>query len=251
MQINKISSLNHFTGVKNNSTNKTESINIDHHSTAGTLAAGMGALAAAGIVAVRMAKEKKIPVEINIDDFSKIGSFKNGFAAIGKKPFSGVINVTNTSGDYALEYLDGVLRTSTKWLGGHPCFKKVYSENDGIKTIERFVYNQAGISTDGLNRPKWLSKGERLLIGDGRIEKYSGVPFESVIFEKQNNGVWQKKSCGLADKRLVQLTDKYCRADIVETSDAGEILNVRKQYLKYKDLTPKPFESKTVVKSKK
>ncbi len=116
------------------------------------IAAALGGLAVAGVAALAIYKHKKVPSELGIDEFRKIGKFDKGFAEVKGKPFSGKITVPNKNGKTVIEYTKGQMTSSTRFknedmgeiLGIHqaPVFKKVYSQKDGAKIVEEYGYNQ-------------------------------------------------------------------------------------------------------------
>ena len=165
----------------------------------GKIALGLSALAAVGIAAVAISRGKKAPSELSIDDFKKIGKFDKGFATVKGKPYSGVINATNKEGKYALEYADGALKSSTKVDGGEfkgykfglqPFSKKVYTEKDGVRTVENFYrdYSQKAAEV-------WIPTGRKTIISDGKVTKehmsLTGDILRDVV-EKQQDGTWKK-----------------------------------------------------------
>lgn len=99
------------------------------------LALALSALGVAGIATVSIAsmlKKGKLPSTLSIDDFKKIGSFEKGKAFVKGKPYTGTINVINSKGKFNLQYVNGVLESSTNV---EKSLKKVYSEANGIKKI--------------------------------------------------------------------------------------------------------------------
>ena len=140
----------------------------------GKIALGLSALAAVGIAAVAISRGKKAPSELSIDDFKKIGKFDKGFATVKGKPYSGVINVTNKEGKYALEYADGALKTSTKYVDGgefrghkfglQPYSKKVNTKKDGVRTVENFYRDYSQKAAEA-----WLPSGRKTIITDNKM----------------------------------------------------------------------------------
>ena len=154
--------------------NKKEKPKFDNKKIIGALVA-LGAVAAAGIAIESKIRKGKLP-NIELDNFKKYGgNFENGAATVKSslisksKPYTGIINVKNKKGIFALKYENGKLIESTKYkevdfsnykevdfsnvLKDDPLFenpklpisKKVYSTSeDGAKTIQRFNINPIG-----------------------------------------------------------------------------------------------------------
>ena len=215
----------------------------------GKIALGLSALAAVGIAAVAISRGKKAPSELSIDDFKKIGKFDKGVATVKGKPYSGVINVTNKEGKYALEYADGVLKTSTKYVDGgefkghkfglQPYSKKVYTEKDGVKTIEFFDYgNVSRRNENGQNIREidWLPSRHKTIITDNKIVKEHksslGDTLQDVV-EKQQDGTWKKTF-----QEMDFFTDEtYNSKDtllyhIYTKDEAGNIIDTKQVYHK-------------------
>lgn len=163
----------------------------------------LGGLAAAGIAAVLIGKSKKIPSELNIEEFKKIGKFDKGFATAKNKPFSGIINVANKNGDYKLEYDKGILKESTLFkkqtfpeFGQKeeqlmPVSKKVYSNGEGGKKVECFLRNPYHVICGG---EEWGKLGSSTLSADKTsvIKEYT-TPTGEVLqdtISKQKDGSW-------------------------------------------------------------
>ncbi len=165
----------------------------------GKIALGLSALAAVGIAAVAISRGKKVPSELSIDDFKKIGKFDKGTATVKGKPFSGIINVTNKRGNYALEYTDGALRSSTFSLDGEvPKSKKVYSEKDGTKVVQYFGYIydlKADKNGQKVVNLGWNPTGKKIITSDSKVVKehtdLSGEILQDIV-EKQQDGSWKK-----------------------------------------------------------
>lgn len=203
MKIGAISNVNTFKGTQEASTvtspNEKKDIKEVVKDNKGKIALGLGALAAVGIAAVAISRGKKVPSELSIDDFKKIGKFDKGSATVNGKPFSGIIGVTNKRGHYALEYADGALKSSTKYvdggefngykLGFRPYSKKVYTEKDGVRTVENFYFDNSQKAAE-----IWLP-GSKTIITDNKIIKehteYTGEILQDIV-EKQQDGTWKK-----------------------------------------------------------
>ena len=182
----------------------------------GKIALGLSALAAVGIAAVAITRGKKVsvpnvssevspeilsevPSKLSIDDFRKIGKFDKGSATVNGKPFSGIIDVTNKRGKYVLEYADGALKSSTKYFDGgefngykiglKPYSKKVYTEKDGVRTMEIFYFDYSQKNVE-----RWVP-GSKTIITDNKIIKehtdLSGEILQDIV-EKQQDGYWKK-----------------------------------------------------------
>lgn len=125
---------------------------------------GLGCIAAAGIA---IAKCKKVPSELSIDEFKKIGQFDHGTAKAKGKLFSGTIVVPKDNGKISITYKDGNLVESIKYKkfgmpeplneGFSSVWKKVYSSKDDTKTVEKYTYNILSPKDDKFNL---LSKTE-------------------------------------------------------------------------------------------
>lgn len=146
--------------------NKKEKPKFDNKKIIGALVA-LGAVAAAGIAIESKIRKGKLP-NIELDNFKKYGgNFENGAATVKSslisksKPYTGIINVKNKKGIFALKYENGKLIESTKYkevdfsnvLKGNPLYenpkvpisKKIYSTSeDGAKTIQKFNINPTG-----------------------------------------------------------------------------------------------------------
>ncbi len=203
MKIGSVSNVNAFKGVQETSVvtspNEKKDIKEILQENKGKIALGLGALAAVGIAAVAITRGKKVPSELSIDDFKKIGKFDKGSATVNGKPFSGIIGVTNKRGHYALEYADGALKSSTKYVDGgefngykfgfRPYSKKVYTEKDGVRTVENFYFDNSQKAAE-----IWLP-GSKTIITDNKIIKehteYTGEILQDIV-EKQQDGSWKK-----------------------------------------------------------
>ena len=213
MKISAVSNVNAFKGAQEvsatTSPNDKKDIKEIIKDNKDKIAIGLGALAAAGVAAVAISRGKKvspelkingfkeIPSELSIDDFKKIGKFDKGMATVNGKPFSGVVCVTNKENKYAIEYIDGVLKTSTLGAGNKPYIRKVYEEKDGVKIIEDFMY---------VELPKFEEKGKKIgfegwtpgrhktIITDNKIVNEHKSLSETLreITEKQQDGTWKK-----------------------------------------------------------
>lgn len=168
----------------------------------------LGGLAAAGIAAVLIGKSKKVPSELSIEEFKKIGKFNKGFATAKNKPFSGIINVANANGKYALEYDKGVLKESVQFKNmAFPEFgqkeeqltavsKKVYSNGEDGNKVECFLRNPFYKICGG---EEWGRLGSSTVSADKTsvVKEYtdlsSGEVFRDAI-SKQKNGSWIKTS---------------------------------------------------------
>ena len=204
MQVKAISSAQAFRGAQETSetitSGKKKDIKEVIKDNKGKIALGLSALAAVGIAAVAISRGKKAPSELSVDDFKKIGKFDKGVATVKGKPYSGVINVTNKEGKYALEYVDGALKTSTKYVDGgefrghkfglQPYSKKVYTEKDGVRTVENFYRDYSQKAAEA-----WLPSGRKTIITDNKIVKecksISGDTLQDVV-EKQQDVTWKK-----------------------------------------------------------
>lgn len=217
MKIDAVSNVNAFKGAQDvsaaTSPNEKKDIKEVIKDNKGKIALGLSALAAVGVAAVAISRGKKVPSnvglddftkvpsELSIDDFKKIGKFDKGTATVKGKPFSGVINVTNKKGKYALEYTDGVLKSSTKYIdrgeslgykiGFQPHSKKVYMEKDGVRTVENLDRDYSPKAADA-----WLPGRRRTIITDNKIvnehKSYKTAPTLQDVVEKQQDGTWKK-----------------------------------------------------------
>lgn len=203
MKISSVSNTNAFKGAQETyavtSPNEKKDIKEILQENKGKIALGLGALAAVGIAAVAITRGKKVPSYVSLDDFKKIGKFDKGNATVNGKPFSGIINVTNKRGHYALEYADGALKSSTKYVDGgefngykfgfQPYSKKVYTEKDGVRTVENFYFDNSQKAAE-----IWLP-GSKTIITDNKIIKehtgYTGEILQDIV-EKQQDGSWKK-----------------------------------------------------------
>ena len=242
MQVSSVHSIPMKGSVANNTatTNPQEKKDVKEiiKDNKGKIALALGALAAAGVAAVALTRGKKVPSEMSIDDFKKIGKFEKGAATVNGKPYTGVINVTNKKGTYALEYADGALKSSTlgKSVEGTgsldiklPLSKKVYSTNDGVRTVEEFDYvhgtrrNEKGEPIGGF---EWLPT-RKTTVSDGKVVKehkdgYFGETLADTV-ERQQDGTWKKTF----QKRLWDNefeNKKYARSYIVTMDEAGNTI---------------------------
>lgn len=167
----------------------------------------LGGLAATGIAAVAIAKKgKKIPSELNIDEFKKIGGFDKGAAKVKGKPFSGTINIPNKDGSHVLEYEKGVLKQSTQFkkvsFPEHakaeaqmmPVSKKVYSKDNGATVVECWLKNNQTAIFGG---DEWGKIGKLTVAEDKskvtmeRINGFTGDVLNDIT-SKQKDGSWHK-----------------------------------------------------------
>ncbi len=205
----------------------------------GKIALGLSALAAVGIAAVAISRGKKAPSELSIDDFRKIGKFDKGVATVKGKPYSGVINVTNKKDKYALEYANGVLKSSTKYVDGgefkgykfglQPYSKKVYTEKDGVRTVENFYrdYSQKVAEV-------WLPSGRKTIITDKKIvNEYKNILGDTLqdVVEKQQDGTWKKTFQEVDAPKDVTFKNKnFFRHYILTKDEAGNVIAKKPVY---------------------
>lgn len=170
------------------------------------IAIALGGLAAAGIAAVLIGKGKKVPSELSIEEFKKIGSFDKGFAIAKKKPFSGIINVTNANGKYAIEYDKGILKESVQFKNlAFPEFgqkepqltavsKKVYSGSEDGNKVECFLRNPFYKVCGG---EEWGKIGSSTVAADKTkvVKEYTNLSTGEVLqdtISKQKDGSWAR-----------------------------------------------------------
>ena len=195
MKIGAISNVNTFKGTQEASTvtspNEKKDIKEVVKDNKGKIALGLGALAALGIAAVAISRGKKVPSELSIDDFKKIGKFDKGVATVKGQPFSGVIDVINEENKYVLEYTDGVLKSSTYYdniyVWPNKLSKKTYSIKDGAHVIEEEVFKRTLQKEPGITR--------RIINGDRIIKEAKGADecITRDILVKQKNGEFRPK----------------------------------------------------------
>ncbi len=141
----------------------------------------LGIAAAAGIAIIAKAKSGK-QTDLNLEKFKEIGHFEKGQAFVKNKPYTGIINVVNKNGIFALKYENGKLieSTNTTSLYGikQQFNKKVYSTSDkGEKIIKSFSVAQDGkerlISKTqiGLNEIKTTKQMGEIELSRGAIKK--------------------------------------------------------------------------------
>lgn len=219
----------------------------------GKIALALGALAAAGVAAVAISRGKKIPSELSIDDFKKIGRFDKGMASVKGKPFSGVINVTNKNGQYALEYADGALKSSTlsESLSGLPIMKKVYSSKDGARTIENFNFAHVlRLGEDGqkVGNLEWMPTGDKTIITSNKIVKEHKSPLDATlqdVIEKQQDGTWKKTFQEVDALMDVTFKNKnFFRHYILTRDEVGNVIAKKPVYTRKPTINP----GKTVLK---
>ena len=242
MKIGAILNVNTFKGTQEASTatspNEKKDIKEVVKDNKGKIALGLSALAAVGIAAVAITRGKKVPSELSIDDFKKIGKFDKGVATVKGQPFSGVIDVINEENKYALEYADGVLKSSTssRVSDGKLFTKKVYSEKDGVKTIENFFYssapkyNEKGLKVGELG---WLPDRRKTTITDGRIinEYKRGQATLQNVVERQQDGTWKKTFQEMDLVPDYSLKNKnYSRYYISTMDEAGNVIAKKPVY---------------------
>lgn len=264
MKIGSVSNVNAFKGVQETSAvtspNEKKDIKEVLQENKGKIALGLSALAAVGIAAVAISRGKKLPSELSLDDFKKIGKFNKGAATVKGKPFNGVINVTNQKGNYALEYADGVLKSSTfsgrvsGILDGEvPKFKKVYSEKDGTKVIQHF--NRGYVLKADKNGQKvpslgWVPTGEKTIISDSKVVKERmGLTGDILrdVAEKQQDGSWKKtfQGFGLDGNRVVN--ENYAKRFIYTYDETGKVIGKKPTYFRR---SPKGSNEQFVKQSK-
>lgn len=179
------------------------------------LALALAGLATVGVATIGTAlaiKKGKMPSELTMDNFKKIGNFEKGKAFVKGKPYTGIIDVVNKNGKFQMEYVDGVLKSSTKLekmsesftelfkkmgLTGEeykyvPKARKIYSKQDGVKTIEKQV---SALKDKSSMEWKTFSK---TTIQDDNVTKTFGE-FQKVA-QKQNDGTWKVTK---QEKRLI------------------------------------------------
>lgn len=141
----------------------------------------LGIAATAGIAIIAKAKSGK-QTDLNLEKFKEIGHFEKGQAFVKNKPYTGIINVVNKNGIFALKYENGKLIESintTSLYGIKQLFnKKVYSISDkGEKIIKSFSVTQDGkerlISKTqiGLNEIKTTKQTGGIELSSGAIKK--------------------------------------------------------------------------------
>ncbi len=248
MKIGSISSTNTFKGANESASvsvpNKEKNVKEVIKDNKGKIALGLSALAAVGVAAVAISRGKKLPSELSLDDFKKIGKFNKGAATVKGKPFNGVINVTNQKGNYALEYADGVLKSSTfservsGILDGEvPKFKKVYSEKDGTKVIQHFdrtYVSKADKNGQKVASLEWVPTGEKTIISDSKVVKERmGITDDILrdVAEKQQDGSWKKTfqgiDLGLDDNYI---NKNYSRHFVYTYDEAGNVVDKKRVY---------------------
>ncbi len=250
MKIGTVSNVNAFKGTQEvsatTSPNEKKDIKEVIKDNKGKIAIGLGALAAIGIATVAIATRKKIPSELSLDEFRKIGKFDKGAATVKGKPFSGVINVTNKKGKYALEYADGTLKSSTfsKSAGSIDnveayslLSKKVYSNEDGVKTIEKFS--------------KTKTMGKTIITDNKIVREYKddygvGVTLQNVV-EKQQDGTWKKTIQEIDFYPDETFKNKnYSRRYILTKDEAGNVIAKKPVYYRgYVESSGKPVLRQT------
>jgi len=162
----------------------------------------LGGLAAVGIGAVLISRSKKVPQELSIEEFKKIGKFDKGIAKAKGKLFTGAIDVPAKDGKFIIEYENGVLKQSTKYLTTElpglkpflmPGTKKVYSTNDdGAKTVQTYLYNKYYQTFGGKewgNIGTTTSSKDKVIVE--RINSLTGDALQDVSV-KQQDGSWFK-----------------------------------------------------------
>lgn len=247
MKIGSVSNVNAFKGVQETSAvtspNEKKDIKEVLQENKGKIALGLSALAAVGVAAVAISRGKKLPSELSLDDFKKIGKFNKGAATVKGKPFNGVINVTNQKGNYALEYADGVLKSSTfsKRVSGSldgevPKFKKVYSEKDGTKVIQHFdrtYVSKADKNGQKVASLEWVPT-EKITISDSKVVKERmGITGDILrdVAEKQQDGSWKKTfqgiDLGLDDNYI---NKNYSRHFVYTYDEAGNVVDKKRVY---------------------
>ncbi len=162
----------------------------------------LGGLAAVGIAAVYIAKGKKVPPEMSIEEFKKIGKFDKGIAKAKGKLFTGTINAPIKDGVTILEYEKGILKQATKFKTTEipgttpfllPNIKKIYSTGeDSTKTVETFLYN---INHRTFGGNEWGQIGTTTVSNDKviveHINGFTGDKLQDITV-KQQDGNWFK-----------------------------------------------------------
>ena len=241
MKIGSISSTNTFKGANESASvsvpNKEKNVKEVIKDNKGKIALGLSALAAVGVAAVAISRGKKLPSELSLDDFKKIGKFNKGAATVKGKPFNGVINVTNQKGNYALEYADGVLKSSTfsKRVSGSldgevPKFKKVYSEKDGTKVIQHFdrtYVSKADKNGQKVASLEWVPT-EKITISDSKVVKERMGTTGDIL---RDVGSWKKTfhciDLGLDDNYI---NKNYSRHFVYTYDEAGNVVDKKRVY---------------------
>lgn len=244
MKIGTVSNVNAFKGTQEvsatTSPNEKKDIKEVIKDNKGKIAIGLGALAAIGIATVAIATRKKIPSELSLDEFRKIGKFDKGAATVKGKPFSGVINVANEEGKYALEYADGALKSSTLSkevdeldLGFAPVLKKVYDKKDGVTAVE-VNFNPASITLDkeGIINPEWHSLYEAKISDNKIVREWEGIngKIKQDIVEKQQDGTWKKTFQSVSSPDENFKNKNYSKHHILTENEAGNVISKKPVY---------------------
>lgn len=147
----------------------------------------LGTLAVLGAAGIAIAKHKKVPTELSLENFKKIGKFDKGTAKVKGKPFSGTITTAKGKEKFVLEYNNGILNKSTKYEenGLKAVWSKIYSNDNGTKTIEKYGHSYTSKEREYLQSRTIITK-------DKIIQENNNAFFGPLISkaEKQADGSW-------------------------------------------------------------
>ena len=237
---------------------KKEKPKFDNKKIIGALV-GLGAVAAAGVaIASKIKKGKTVDTDfietsirpnnfdnMDIDEFRKIGCFKKGETFIADNPYTGIINVKNKNGIFALKYENGKLIESTKYkevkanipnfLKDNPLFenpkllisKKVYSTSeDGAKTIQKFSTNRIG--------KEYLASTTKITPDEvKRTVNVNGIELSRGAYKKEI------KSEDGTIKHVWQPYEEKLKVIPLKNNDTRASKNLKKQYGKVITIDPR------------
>ena len=182
---------------------------------------------------------------MDIDEFRKIGCFKKGETFIADNPYTGIINVKNKKGIFALKYENGKLIESTKYkevkanipnfLKDNPLFenpkllisKKVYTTSeDGAKTIQKFNINPIG--------KEYLASTTKITPDAvKRTVNVNGIELSRGAYKKEI------KSDDGTIKHVWQLYEEELEGIPLKNNDTQASKNLKKQYGKVITIDPR------------
>ncbi len=243
MSIEKISSINNninFKGVEKKPEETAAKTPAEIKDGKKKLALALGALGVIALGTAAIVYHKKLSPELNIKKFKKLGGFEKTsegthLAMYKNKPFTGSIK----SGDYTLQYENGVLKSSAHIISDPSkdskaitsISEKVYSynENGKLESVNRYRYYNSANGADkftiaDLHNGGAVGKNITVLeegslkIEDGKVTVKNLTKNHDALITKQTffdkDGTMKEKI--ISEKKL----DKDKVADVIKS--AGE-----------------------------
>ncbi|MBR5303822.1 MAG: hypothetical protein IKU37_03240 [Candidatus Gastranaerophilales bacterium] len=181
--------------------------------------AGLATVGVASVGITMAIKKGKVPKELSIEEFKKLGKFDKGQALVKGKPYTGTIEVANKEGKFALEYIDGKLTKSTK-------FSEV--DLDGSKVKNALTSKTYLDGENGTKIIKKTAKDGRLLtetvIGKNEVVRTQHAEVNGFYKGKlTHNTIKQKDGSWLSIRETYECKDGDF-FKITKNANTGEIL---------------------------